>query len=78
MTKLPIISAVELEKILLYMGFIRKRQTGSHAYFQHEDGRATVVPFHSAEDIGRGLLRKILRDIRLDPEEYTKLRNEVL
>jgi predicted RNA binding protein YcfA (HicA-like mRNA interferase family) len=38
------------------------RVKGSHHYLQHGDGRATVIPVHSGEDIGRGLLAKILRD----------------
>lgn len=78
MSKLPVISARNLEQILFYLGFERKRQEGSHVFFQHRDGRATVVPFHAGEDIGRGLLRKILRDVQIEPEEYLKLRREVL
>jgi predicted RNA binding protein YcfA (HicA-like mRNA interferase family) len=78
MSKLPVISPGDLEKLLLYLGFYRKRQRGSHVFYQHPDGRATVFPFHSGEDIGRGLLRKILRDIGIEPEEYIHLRKEVL
>lgn len=73
MSKLPVISAQELEQILFHLGFEHKRQVGSHAFFQHGDGRATVVPFHAGEDIGRGLLRKILRDVQIEPEEYLRL-----
>jgi predicted RNA binding protein YcfA (HicA-like mRNA interferase family) len=29
---------------------------------RHEDGRSTVVPAHSGETTGPGLLHKILRD----------------
>ncbi|MFA7079139.1 MAG: type II toxin-antitoxin system HicA family toxin [Syntrophomonas sp.] len=78
MSKLPVISARELELILFHLGFKRKRQVGSHVLFQHSDGRATVVPCHAGEDIGRGLLRKILRDVQVEPEEYLKLRRAVL
>lgn len=78
MSKLPVISAHELKLILFHLEFEQKRQKGSHVFFQHSDGRSTVVPFHSGENIGRGLLRKILRDIQLEPEEYLNLRREVL
>lgn len=78
MSKLPIVSAEDLEKLLYYMGFFRKRQKGSHVFFQHADGRATVVPFHASEDIGRGLLRKILRDIGMEPEEFINILKEIL
>ena len=30
----------------------------------------TVVPAHSGEDLGRGLLRSILRDIEIPREEF--------
>jgi len=39
---------------------------------RHPDGRTTVVPVHPGEDIGRGLLRKIIRDARVDIEEFLR------
>lgn len=77
MTRLAIISAVDMERILVHLGFARQRQVGSHILFTHPDGRCTVVPFHKGEDLGRGLIRKILRDIDISPEEYEKLRQKV-
>lgn len=41
-------------------------------FLRHPDGRATVVPVHPGEDIGRGLLRKIIRDAGVDVEEFLK------
>jgi hypothetical protein len=35
------------------------------------------VPIHPGRKIGRGLLRKILRDSEISKEEYEKLRQEV-
>ncbi|MFH1584957.1 MAG: type II toxin-antitoxin system HicA family toxin [Patescibacteria group bacterium] len=46
------------------------RQKGSHVFFKHQDGRTTLVPRHGGEDIGRGLLRQILREINVSPEEF--------
>ena len=77
MTKLVIISAEDMKRILIYLGFKQKRQVGSHAIFAHLDGRCTVVPFHKGEDLGRGLIRKILRDIDIPPGEYEKLRQKI-
>jgi len=77
MSKLPIISPTQMSKILRHLGFVFLRQKGSHAYFRHPDGRATVIPIHKGEDLGRGLLRAILRDIDITPEEYERLRKEV-
>ena len=63
MSRLAPISARELQAVLSRLGFTLIRQKGSHAFWQHSDGRATIVPVHKGEDIGRGLLRQILRDL---------------
>ena len=61
MAKLPQISAKELSKILDKLGFKFIRQEGSHMFFLHQDVRSTVVPNHPGEDIGIGLLNKIIK-----------------
>ena len=48
------------------------RQKGAHICFKHSDGRFTLIPIHGGEDIGRGLLRQILREIKLATEEFLK------
>ncbi len=71
MAKLPLISARELSKILFKLGFKFIRQEGSHMFFEHSDGRTTVVPNHPGRDIGRGLLNKIIKyDLGLTREEF--------
>jgi len=35
MAKLPLLTAKELSKVLLKMGFVKIRQEGSHVFFQH-------------------------------------------
>ena len=77
MSRLSILSPAQMAKLLRHLGFVLARQKGSHAYFRHPDGRATVVPMHRGEDLGRGLLRAILRDIELSPEQYEKIRQEL-
>ena len=77
MTKLVIISPAKMAKILIKLGFKIIRQKGSHAFFQHSDSRATVVPMHKGEDLGKGIIKAILNDIELSVEEYDRLRQEV-
>ena len=60
-------------RALQTLGFKVVRQTGSHVFLRHPDGRTTVVPVHPGEDVGRGLVRKIIRDARVDPEEFLRL-----
>lgn len=55
------------------IGFGVARIKGSHHYLLHEDGRATVIPVHSGEDLGLGLLSKILRDCELSKEELVEV-----
>lgn len=70
MARLPILRPTELVKIIQKQGFVKDRQSGSHAIFVHTDGRWTSVPIHR-KTMGKGLLRKILRDIHLTAEELT-------
>lgn len=70
---LPLKSA-EVIRVLTRMGFERIRQKGSHIFFRHPDGRSTIVPMHKGEDIGRGLLRKILQEIETNWEDFEKYR----
>ena len=73
MPPLPIVDADEVIRALERAGFQAVRQRGSHVRLRHADGRVTTVPAHSGQDIGRGLLRKILRDAELTPDEFLKL-----
>ncbi len=62
---LPMLKADIVIKSLKKHGFVVVRQKGSHVRLRHEDGRVTSVPNHPGQDIGKGLLRKILRDTEL-------------
>ena len=73
MTKLPAITGERLIKALERSGFSVLRKKGSHVYLLHDDGRATVVPVHKSETLGRGLLKKIMRDTELTREALLKL-----
>ena len=72
MTRLPRIKGTELIKILKKLGFNIIRVKGSHHFLQHADGRCTVVPVHSGETIGPGLLIKILNDCEISKEKLIK------
>lgn len=73
MTQIPTVKPLQMIKFLKKLDFEEIRQVGSHKYFRHKDGRRTVVPFHH-KDIKRGLLRGILKDIQLTPQEFLELR----
>ena len=69
MTKLPSPTGKEVIVALKKAGFTVVRIRGSHHFLIHDDGRRTVVPVHSVEAIGPGLLLQILRDCQLTKEE---------
>jgi predicted RNA binding protein YcfA (HicA-like mRNA interferase family) len=74
MSKLALIDALSLEKLLYKLGFVKIRQRGSHAFYRHKDGRTTTLPFHIGKDLPRPLIREILREINLSVDEYNQLR----
>lgn len=65
MSRTPRVTGSDLITALGKVGFGVVRVKGSHHFLRHEDGRGTVVPVHSGETIGPGLLYKILRDCQL-------------
>ena len=43
-------------------------------FFEHKDGRTTVIPHHGGEEIDRGLLNKIVKhDLQISREEFLKM-----
>lgn len=73
MSKLPRIRGRELITALRKAGFEVVRVKGSHHYLSHPDGRVTVIPVHTGEMIGPGLLLKILHDCEISRAELTAL-----
>ena len=73
MTRLPRVTGPEVIRALERDGFAIARRKGSHAYLRHVDGQATVVPLHSGETIGPGLLSKFLRDTGVDRDRVLAL-----
>ena len=69
----PKISGKELSNILLKIGFVKLRQTGSHMFLERQ-GIRTTIPIHNNKDIGDGLLNKILKDVKLTKNDLRKLR----
>jgi predicted RNA binding protein YcfA (HicA-like mRNA interferase family) len=67
MSRTPRVTGRELLAALAKAGFSVLRIRGSHHFLRHQDGRSTVVPAHSGETIGPGLLQKILRDCEMNP-----------
>jgi predicted RNA binding protein YcfA (HicA-like mRNA interferase family) len=63
----------KLIKALKKAGFAVIRQKGSHVFMEHPDGRTTVMPNHPGEELGIGLIRKIMKDVCMTREEFFEL-----
>jgi predicted RNA binding protein YcfA (HicA-like mRNA interferase family) len=74
MTRLPRFKGKELVRTLQKFRFQIVRPRGSHFLLRHPDGRTTMVPIHSGEVLGPGLLRSILRDAELSVEDVSEIR----
>lgn len=77
MSRLQIINARKMEKLLFKLGFERVRQKGSHVFYRHPDGRTTSVPHHPGRDLARPLIKEILREIELSVDEYNEYLNKL-
>ena len=74
MSYLPQLKARQVIRALIMLGFVFKRQKGSHAFYQHPiTGRSTVIPIHAGEDIDRSLLQSILRETGITPKELLEI-----
>jgi len=72
MLKLPVLKPRKVVSVLESFGFIQVRQKGSHRQFRHPDGRGTTVPDHKGRDVSPNLLRQIIKDIDMKPEDFLK------
>jgi len=71
MARLPALSGKKTAKALVRAGYRVIRQRGSHVRLACLGKSSITVPNHAI--IGRGLLRKILRDAELSPDEFLEL-----
>ena len=73
MAKLPKLTGKEVAKVVLKLGFVFDHQTGSHMIFEHPYGRKITIPHHSGEELGPGLLTKIIKhDLKITREEFSE------
>ena len=71
MSRWPALSGRQIIKVLSKLGYYETHQTGRHVRLRCENRRSVTVPNYPV--VGRGLLRKILRDAELSPTDFEKL-----
>lgn len=73
MPKLVVLSGKKLLRILMKHNYTVLRRKGSHVFVEDREGRGTVIPVHSNEDLGKGILRSILSDLELSVGDLLKM-----
>ncbi len=74
MSKLPLISGEKAVKCFEKLGYVVVRQKGSHIRMRHMSDKSKkplTIPEHNV--LGKGLLRKLLRDAEKSVEEFNEL-----
>lgn len=73
MSRLPTVTAKQVVSALKRVGFSEVHQKGSHLYLWHAGRKLlTGVPMHPG-DLGRGLVRRILKQAGLTEAEFRKI-----
>ena len=73
MSQYSSVTGKELINVLKKINFVVIRVRGSHHFLRHTDGRTTVVPVHSGDTLGSGILLKILKDCALSRDDLQDL-----
>jgi predicted RNA binding protein YcfA (HicA-like mRNA interferase family) len=71
--KLPTATAKDLVRVAERLGFLFRRQRGSHAiYVRQSDQARVVIPTHKGE-LKRKTLRAIIQDLKITVEEFVSM-----
>jgi predicted RNA binding protein YcfA (HicA-like mRNA interferase family) len=70
--RIPPLSYRKVARLLRTEGFAPVDQEGSHVRWAHPDGRWTIVPHHAREDIRPVLVKRILEQAGLDPDQQRR------
>ena len=71
MVRLPAIPGDGFVRVMRRIGYVWDHTEGSHMILLHPDGRRLSVPRH--RELGRGILRALIRDAGLTREEFMEL-----
>ena len=71
MDRLPVISGDDFVKVMRKIGYVWDHTEGSHMILLHPAKGRLSVPRH--RELGRGLLRNLIRDAGLTRDEFIAL-----
>ena len=71
MPRLPVLSGDQFVRAVARIGYVWERTEGSHMILVGPRGKRLSVPRH--RELGRGLLRSLIRDAGLTRDEFLDL-----
>ncbi len=73
MPRLPRVTVREIVAVLEKWGFSLARQSGSHRIYKNAAGKRVTVPFHASKILHPKVIKSILRDAGMSPQDLEKL-----
>jgi predicted RNA binding protein YcfA (HicA-like mRNA interferase family) len=71
--ELPVVTAKQVARLAERLGFVLRRQRGSHAIHVRASDRARVVIPMYFGDLKRKTLRGIIADLKISIEEFRRM-----
>ena len=72
--KLPAVTAREAAQVAQKLGFVFRRQKGSHAvYYRAGDQARVVIPMHGRRELKPRTLLGIIADMGITASEFSRL-----
>jgi len=72
--RLPVISGGDFVKVMRKVGYVWDHTEDSHMILLHPSRRRLSIPRH--KELGRGLLRALIRDAGVSREKFIRLLQE--
>ncbi|MBI3934388.1 MAG: type II toxin-antitoxin system HicA family toxin [Acidobacteria bacterium] len=72
-SELPRLTAKEMSTVVEKLGFVAVRQSGSHRIYRNSTGRRVTIPFHGDKILHPKVLKSILLDAEINPEQLRDL-----
>ncbi|NOX63850.1 MAG: type II toxin-antitoxin system HicA family toxin [Chloroflexi bacterium] len=74
MSKLSPLKPAQVIKKLRKLGFVGPYPGGRHVRMVHpKTGKIIPIPMHKGKDVGVGLIRAIIREVGITPDEWNRL-----
>ena len=70
MSKLPSLKRGDIVTAFKNLGFMERRQRGSHLSLKHPDGRLVVIAVHAGKEMFPGAIRRLIRQARVSEEDF--------